>query len=268
MPPKPRGLGPEYAAQFNDRAVVEAYGARPPYPEALLPAIVEIAGHPRPRLLDLGCGTGELARRLAPQVESITAVDASWRMIVRAQSLPGGDAPNIEWVVSPVEDIDRPDAFTLAIAAESFHWFDWARVCVGVRRHVPSGALVLVEGRIERDTPWAGELGALIARYSTNRDYEPYDLVAELAGRSCFDVRGRSILGPEPFRQTPADYIESIHSRNGFSRDRMPPGEARQFDLAVAALLADHVRDGRIELSIETRVTWGTVIVVPGGRAA
>ena len=32
MLPKPSHLGPEYAAQFADRSVAEAYPHRPPYP--------------------------------------------------------------------------------------------------------------------------------------------------------------------------------------------------------------------------------------------
>jgi hypothetical protein len=139
MKPKPRGLGPEFGRQFDDASIVAAYGTRPPYPEPLLRLILDIAGPAPHHLLDLGCGTGELARRLA---------------------LPG--------------------PFTAAMAAESFHWFDWARVSSRVAEWVPSARLVLVEGRVEEPTPWAHDLTVLVARYSTNREFEPYRLVDEL----------------------------------------------------------------------------------------
>ena len=62
-----RASSRHYAEQFGDASVVAAYAARPPYPAALDPLFVELAGGPAAHVLDLGCGTGELARRLAPQ---------------------------------------------------------------------------------------------------------------------------------------------------------------------------------------------------------
>src|SRR5437868_15084397 len=99
MRPKSKGLSPEYAAQFQDAAVVEAYQARPPYPDGVFETLVGLIGE-RPRgVLDLGCGTGDLARRLAPLVERVDAVDLSVGMITRGKTLAGGDAPDVRWIV-------------------------------------------------------------------------------------------------------------------------------------------------------------------------
>ena len=258
MQPKPGGLGSEYAAQFDDESIVAAYGARPPYPESLVTLILDVAGVARPRLLDLGCGTGELTRRLALHVDAIVAVDRSPRMIDAAKRMPGGDAAAIAWIVGEAETAPLTGPFDLALAAQSFHWFDWPRACARIVDLVPTRRLALVEGRYEVESPWGDALRGLFAQYSTNRAFEPYDLVDELVSRGLFTTTDRARLGPERFTQSVDDYVQSMHSQNGFSLDRMTPESSRAFDAAVRALVMPHARP-LLDLQIETRVTWGRV---------
>lgn len=259
MQPKPSGLGPEYAAQFDDASVVAAYDARPAYPESLIALILDVAGVPQPRLLDLGCGTGELTRRLAPHASAIVAVDRSPRMIAAARRAPGGDTPNVTWTLGEVETARLDGAFDLAVAAESFHWFDWGHTCAAIARLVPMRRLLIVEGRFEVASPWAPALSALVAVHSTNRAFVSYDLVGELLARGLFAIAGRRALGPERVEQSVEDYIRSMHSRNGLSLDRMSPGSARAFDAAVQAIVTPHAAATTLTLHIETRVAWGTI---------
>ena len=71
MIPKPKHLGLEYAAQFKDRGIVDAYPHRPSYP----PETFEILSHlipDEPRtVLDVGCGIGDIARRLVEFVARV-----------------------------------------------------------------------------------------------------------------------------------------------------------------------------------------------------
>jgi len=179
-------------------------------------------------------------------------------MIDRARQLPGGNATNVKWIVGRVEDVPLSQAFSLALAAESFHWFDWDVLCPLLGRRVNSSLLVLIE-RCEVGSPWSSELRPLLARFSTNRDFRPYDLVHELVARSCYFVHGRRTFGPDVVRQSVDDYITSIHSRNGFSRDRMTPEAALQFDQAVRACVVAHAKDDFLEVQAETRAVWGQV---------
>ena len=103
----------------------------------------------------------------------------------------------------------------------------------------------------------------LIIRYSTNRDYRPYDLVEELESRGLFHCRGREKTAPVPWRPTIEEYIECRHSQNGLSRERMGE-EALAFDAAVREVLDDlcaagviESRDGRLELAVEAHIIWG-----------
>ena len=53
-------------------------------------------------------------------------------------------------------------------------------------------------------------------------------------------------------------YVESLHARNGFSRDRMTAASAAAFDAAVRALVAPFAQDdGLLHLQVVGRVVWG-----------
>ena len=69
----------EYSSIFQDQSVVRAYRYRPQYPAAtfgLLADLLPVKCRPRV-VLDAGCGTGFVARTLAPLVERVDAVDFS-----------------------------------------------------------------------------------------------------------------------------------------------------------------------------------------------
>jgi len=258
--PKPSGLERRHAEQFCDASIVEAYAERPPYPADLDPLFVELAGGPGAHILDLGCGTGELARRLAPRVKAITAVDQSEGMIVRARSLPGGDAPNVQWTVGRVEDVRLAGPFTSALAAQSFHWFDWAVLARRLAEWLPTRRLVLTDRR-EGASPWAEALAPLYGRFSTNRDFEPFDLVEELTARRCLTIEGQLTNGRQRFTQSIEAYLTGLHSQNGFSRDRMLAADAHAFDDAVRQAVTPHARDGVLTFPVVTRVVWGRVSI-------
>ena len=116
----------------------------------------------------------------------------------------------------------------------------------------------VIVARAELPSPWTAELLRLIIRYSTTKQFQPYNLVKELERRDLFALVGALCTAPEDFSQPVDAYIESIHSRNGFSRDRMPLEEAAAFDAAAAALLAPHAPDGQVPLRIAAELHWGS----------
>ena len=257
---KPRGLGAEHAAQFADESVADAYARRPPYPREVFDILSSlVAGAPR-RLLDLGCGRGEVAREMlncVDKVDGIDAVDASAAMIDRGRRLPGGGDARLNWILAPAETARLRPPYGLVVAASSLHWMDWEVVLPRIKSALAPGAFLASFDDDSLPPPWQAQLDAIIPRYSTNREFEPYRLIDELERRGLFRRIGSRTTTPVCFRQSIEAYVESFHSRNGFSRERMTAAAAREFDQAVRDAVAPHARGAFVELHPAVTVHWG-----------
>lgn len=263
MQPKPRHLGPEYGAMFRDRSVAAAYPFRPPYPVTTFAALVGLLGEGPRTVLDVGCGTGDIARPLAPLVERVDAIDASEAMIAQGQAQPGGDATNLRWIVATVEEAPLSPPYGLITAGESLHWLDWPIVFPRFAAALVERGRLAIIGRNWESAAARERLHPLINRHSTNRDFRPYNLLTELTERKLFAPEGEERLGPEPWHPTIAEYIECRHSQNGLSRERMGAG-AEPFDAEMRAALLAMVEAGemamegdRLALTVEGTITWG-----------
>ena len=254
---KPKHLQTVYAEQFKDTAIVNAYHNRPAYSDELFPFLAAmVKGEPK-KVLDVGCGLGHIARPLTQYVTQVDAVDFSEQMVAQGKQLQNGDAPNLNWICAPIETAPLTPPYDLITAGQSLHWFDWD---VALPRFaellVPNGYLVVVD-RNFGETAWGNELMQVISQFSTNRDYEPFNLFDELEKRHLFVKQGEKIIEPETFTQTITDYVEAIHSANGFSRDRMLPENAKAFDDAVRQLVWSYVGEEIFETAVSLQITWG-----------
>ncbi len=257
MVPKPAHLAPEYGAQFQDAAIVAAYHHRPPYPAEVFPLLAGLITDTPRHVLDVGCGTGYVARPLARLVDRVDAVDPSVAMIERGKQEPGGAAPNLHWIVGYAEDAPLDPPYALITAGASLHWMDWAVVMPRFRDALTPHGLVAIIGDGTLPGPWRNALQPIIDRYSTNRLYQPYNLIAELTQRGLFAQVGEHRTPPRPFPQPVATYIESFHARNGLSRDRMPPAAAAAFDAEAQAALTALCPAGIVPLQVYGDVVWG-----------
>lgn len=260
MPRKPAYLGPERASAFQDPSVVAAYRYRAPYPPATFDLLRDlIVDEPR-QVLDVGCGLGDVARGLVDIADHIDAVDISAGMVAAGRRLPNGDRPNLRWLVGPAETVELDPPYTLITAGQSLHWMDWDVVLPRFAAAItPHGSLALVNSWF-LELPWSDELQPIIKRYSTNQDYVPVDLIAELEQRGLFEQRGERQTAPVPFAQSVDDYVESFHGMSSFSRDRMPAGAATAFDSEVRDVLAAHGVD-QVELQVVGGVLWGRPLI-------
>ncbi len=254
---KPKQFGPEYGAQFGDESIVAAYRYRPPYPTATFDILSGLMADGPRLVLDAGCGSGDLTIPLAKFVERVDAVDLSAAMIDVAKARPGGNDRHIRWIISSMEEAPLDSPYALITAGESLHWMDWPVVLRRFREVLTPNGLLAIVGRIEQANPWWAELLRTINVYSTNRDYQPYNLIDELEGRDLFTRVGVERTEPEVFEQSVDDYVESIHSRNGFSRDRMTPDAAQAFDREARTLLGRHADDGVLRFEVVGSVVWG-----------
>lgn len=258
MEPKPNHLALKYAEQFLDSSIVEVYNYRPPYPDEAIDKLVSLITDEPRTILDVGCGTGDLCRRLVNKVERVDAIDFSRAMIDKGKTLLDGGHTHLHWIYGRVEEVELHPPYALITAGESLHWMEWPIVLPLFRRILtPHGYLAIVERGTERN-PWDENLKTLIDRFSTNRDYRPYDLVEELEQRHLFQKHGSICTHPVPFFQSAEEYIDSIHSQNGFSRERMSKEAARIFDEEVRKMLAPFQQDRQLKLFVTSHITWGT----------
>jgi SAM-dependent methyltransferase len=113
---------------------------RPGYPAELLELVAERAGlDGTGRLLDLGCGTGNVAIPLAAHVGEVVAVDVEPEMLVE---LERAAPPNVRTVEARAEDVDESwGTFRLTTIGAALHWFDSALVLERLASITPTVAL-------------------------------------------------------------------------------------------------------------------------------
>ena len=255
--PKPAHLGSDRAAAFQQPSVAAAYRNRPPYPAETFTILANLISDAPRNVLDVGCGTGDIARHMVGLVEQVDGVDFSAKMIEVGKGLPGSDNPRLHWIVSRVEDAPLQPPYALITAGESLHWMDWDAVLPRFATAItPHGYLAIV-ARDPLTTLWSDELNRIIPRYSTNHDYYAVDLIAELTQRGLFEKCGEAHTSPEPFSQPLDSYIESFHSMSSFAREKMTNEAADEFDAEVHEAVSPFLKDGIVELQIVGSVVWG-----------
>jgi trans-aconitate methyltransferase len=189
--------------------------------------------------------------------DRVDAVDFSANMIETGKRLPGGDSAKLNWMLGPVEEVPLAPPYALVTAGASLHWMDWYVVMPRFREALVSGGYLALVGSGATPEWLEGQIGPIIRRYSTNRHFQPYDLIEELEKRGLFQKVGERETAPMPFVQSIEEYIESFHSRNGLSRERMGDEHAAAFDREVRDVVAPIAKDGMLEFQVRGHVIWG-----------
>jgi SAM-dependent methyltransferase len=97
------------------------------------------------RVLDLGTGTGVIARSVAGMGCSVTGVDVSEEQLSAARELDRQRGVRVEYLCRPAENTDLPDgSFDLIIAGQCWHWFSRPRVAAECRRILVSGGALVI----------------------------------------------------------------------------------------------------------------------------
>src|SRR5215208_59825 len=121
---------------------------RLPYPPGLADALAAALGlDGRGRLLDVGCGPGTVALRVAHLFEEVVGLDADAGMIAEAERRAAElGVGNARWVRALAEELPAGlEMFRVATFAQSFHWMERERVAAAVYGMIePGGAFVQV----------------------------------------------------------------------------------------------------------------------------
>jgi SAM-dependent methyltransferase len=261
---------------------------RLPYPPGLAAAIagaLRLDG--RGRLLDVGCGPGTVALRLAHLFEQVVGLDADADMLVEAARRAAAlGIANARWVHALAETLPTgPGTFRVATFAQSFHWMERDRVAAATFQMLePGGAFVQVSTSendaavpnrpLPHPRPPRDVIQELVARYlgpvrraglGVLRYGTPgnEDAVVRRAGFGVMEtvaVPGRAVVVRSIDDVVAAQFSNSASAPHLFG-DRLP-----QFEADLRALLAASSPDGRFAEQtgdVEVRI-WRK----PSGQAA
>jgi SAM-dependent methyltransferase len=209
--------------------------------------VLESAGAGRPRVLEVGCGGGELARELAALGREVVAVDSSPESVAAARAL-GVDAR-----VAAFPDFDDETPFDCVLFTRSLHHIRPVAPAVERARQLlrPRGLLVVEDFAFgdasERTARWFHELLRLLDACGALAP------APESFGRRLLEGGGSLALWREHAHEinTAAEVFDAVRARFTISDARPAPYLYRY----VAALAPDDARGGRLvshALELET----------------
>lgn len=189
-------------------------------------------GLPGHRVVDLGTGTGVLARGFAAAGCQVTGVDIAPEMLAQARD------DGVTYRVAAAEDTGLPaQAWDVVSAGQCWHWFDQPRVAAEARRMLVDGGALAICSRDYLATP--GSVGGVSEELVLA--YHPgWPLAA--GSDSQLDVDGFDHVEAFGFDVT----VEFTHeqwrgrmrSSNGVAAS-LPAAEVAAFDVELAGLLRE-----------------------------
>jgi SAM-dependent methyltransferase len=139
-------LARSYGKVFNEVAV-EYDRNRPTYPDALVDQACEVAGiTDGDRVLEVGCGTGQLTRSLLARGLRVTGLEPGDQLIrIAEENLK--DAGDVAFVHARLEDIQLAnESYEAVFSASAIHWVDpdlsWRKIADAL---APNGTLALIQ---------------------------------------------------------------------------------------------------------------------------
>jgi len=247
----------ELGRAFADPDVVRNYRHRPPYPDELFAVIEGLLVAPRV-VLDAGCGTGALTRRLTRFADRVDAVDPSPAMIAEARRLPGGDDPRIRWITARAEDAPLAPPYGLITTGASLHWMDPKIVMPRFREALAPGASLAIADVewVHPDHAWRSEFVALIQEYSPlDHGDDVANFVIGLEKNGHFAPVGHERTSAVPVSFSVDEYLALLASTSSLSRATLGPRRAT-FEREARDVLARHGLE-RVRFDVVGVVVWG-----------
>jgi trans-aconitate methyltransferase len=144
----------------------ELYEARHGFVWRLGEGVVDFLNpQPGERILDLGCGTGQLTQKIADSGANVLGLDASPDMIGQARQ----NYPNLQFVLANAAALQFDAEFDAVFSNAALHWMlDRAGVVAGVARALKKGGRFVAElGGNGNVRELEGAIEMVAARYHT-----------------------------------------------------------------------------------------------------
>ncbi|OWJ65293.1 hypothetical protein BWR60_20385 [Inquilinus limosus] len=144
---------------------------RPPYAAGLFLRIARTCGLDRDhRVMDLGCGPGQIAVALAPFAGEVVGIDPEPEMLAVAAEAAARAGVWVAWQQGSSYDLGpQLGAFRLVTMGRSFHWMDRMETLRRLDGMLdPGGAVVLIHDDHPKvpDNRWVKPYRELLERYS------------------------------------------------------------------------------------------------------
>lgn len=237
------------------------------YPEQFIARLVDFNRGGSGRLLDLGCGTGELLLQLASFFEHAVGVDPEPDMLREAarKARERGIA-HVEWIRDRADGLQKLEPaigrFDLVTIGTAFHFME-PRTTLSELRETAAGGSVAVAYNGSpmwlHPDPWAKALRAVLeARLGQLRDI---DFTAEALRAADVTMRDLGYTEIEHWEQTEVETIDVDfvigHILSATTTDQIPLAQREEFAREVRSAIRSVVPSGRVVESVSMRAVIG-----------
>ncbi|MFJ8621288.1 class I SAM-dependent methyltransferase [Kitasatospora sp. NPDC093550] len=201
-------------------------------------------GLPGQTILDLGTGTGSLARLFALAGAEVTGLDPAAPLLEQARQLDRAAGVEIDYHVGAAEETGLPaGSFDVVSAGQCWHWFDAPRATAEIRRLLRPGGLVTIP-----HFDWLPLPGNVVA--ATEDLITAFNPAWTMGGgtglypRWLTDLASAGFTGIETFSfdldvpYTPADWVGRIRASAGVGAS-LTPEKVAEFTERLTAVLAE-----------------------------
>jgi SAM-dependent methyltransferase len=220
---------------------------RPRYPQGLVDALAARTGlDGTQRVLDIGCGTGQMTIPLARHAQEVVAIDPLPGMLAGGrEAAQVAGAGNITWLEgdsSHIVELAGPGA-DLAVFAASFHWTDRPVVLAALNGVLaPAGTVIVVNDVLgdNEEPDWVHAIARIRERYLGAGQRTGMSIIADhrdvLAGSAFAAV---DALTWSWTRQLTVEEVTGLQLSYSFSTPALLGENTEQFTRDVRAAVLD-----------------------------